>query len=419
MSVSKVCVQTDRDGDPLAVDLVLPSRTTVAELLPTIVDLVGVGATADGAARDWRLQRVTGEQLDESTSLEDNDVCDGELLILDAGTTPALGPIRHAAPWQVVASPPAGGLLGVRLSNVAAVLATVLAAVVLASTAGSDDAVVAAMVAAASAAAAAVAAFVTGYSTTSSVGVIALVGATGFVVVPSGPAAPNVFLAAAAAASASLMLLRLSGRPSAPVIAAASVSGLVAAATVVALPTHVLGAALATSAIVLLALAPRLSMLTAGLGPGQSQGDLTTRVAAGHVTLSGLVAGSSGTAAAGAVVVAVSGHSGAAPFAGLVGAALLLRIRTHADADRRTCLAAGGFIAVCAGLWTLVDTRPETVGPVAGVLVVAGLVTAHRPRVGPMVARALDRVEYCALVAVIPAACWVGGAFVALEGLVP
>ena len=35
VSVSKVCVQADRDGDPVAVDLVLPSGTQLAELLPS------------------------------------------------------------------------------------------------------------------------------------------------------------------------------------------------------------------------------------------------------------------------------------------------------------------------------------------------------------------------------------------------
>lgn len=414
MSVSKVCVQSDRDGDPVAVDLVLPSRTLVAELLPTIVELVGAPAPPEGVARRWRLQRASGARVDDSTSLEDNDIRDGELLILDSDAAPALGPVRHAAPQQVAESPPAGPTVDGWLPGAVAVLATTLAALALASTAGSDGSTTHAVICAAAAAATAVTAVVTGYPTTSCLGVVALAGATGFLVVPSGPAAPNVFLAAAAASSTALLMLRLSGRPSAALIAAAALSSLVTAVTVAAMPMTVVGVALSTSAIGLLALAPRLSLLAAGLGPEHWHGDLAASAAAGHAILSGLVAGSAAGAAAGAVVTAVAGHAGAAPFAGLAGMVLVLRGRTHVDADRRIALAAGGFVAFVAGVWALLSTRPESLGPVACLLVAVGLVAVRRPSCGPTVCRMLDRLECGALVAVVPVACWVGGAYASL-----
>ena len=415
--MSRVCVHGDRDGDPVAVDLVLPSRITVAELLPAIVELVGGGGGADGAARSWRLRRVTGAELDESTSLQDNDVRDGELLVLDRGAVPTPGPLRYAATRQVADLRPVGGLLDGWLPDAVAVVATTSAAAALASSAGSEYAVVHAVGAAFAAAAAALLTVVTGYPSAACLGTVALAAAAGFLAVPSAPAAPNAFLAAAVASSVSLVLLRLSGRPSTAVVAVAALSTVVALVTVVALPVAVVGAALATSGVALVSLAPRLSMLAAGLGPERGHGDLTVSAATGHVTLSGLVAGATAAVTAGAVVVTTSEHVGAAAFAGLVGLVLLLRSRSHVDADRRVFLIVGGVVALGAGLWALVGTRPESLGPVACAVAVAGLATARRPRPGPAVARLLDRVEYCALAGVVPAACWVGGAFTAIDGL--
>lgn len=412
--MSKVCVQAERDGDPVAVDVVLPSETQLAELLPTIVGLVDARAPSGGVARRWRLQRASGARLDESLSLSANGVRDGELVILDFDATPALGPVRHAAYQHVAGEPPVGPRGDAWIPGAVGVFATTLAALVLASTAGSDGATVNAVVCAAAAAAAAVLTVVTGYSTISSVGVVALTGATGFLVVPSGPAAPNAFLAAAAALSAALLMLRLSERTSPVLVAIAALSLLTAVVTVAALPSAIVGAALSTSALGLLGIAPRVATMTAGLGPDRWHGDLAASAAAGHAILSGLVAGAAAGAAAGAVVVALAGHPGAVPFTGLVALVLVLRCRIHAHADRRISLSAGGLVALIAGLCALLHTRPGCVVPVAVVLVGVGLMAMRRPSCGATVARMLGYLEYAALVAVVPAACWVGGAYTAL-----
>lgn len=412
--MSKVCVQADRDGNPVAVDLVLPSGTRLAELLPTIVGLVEAPAPTGGVARRWRLQRASGARLDESLSLSANGVRDGELVILDFDATPALGPVRHAAYQHVAGAPPVTRRGDAWIPGAMGLFATTLAALVLARTAGSDGAIVNAVVCAAAAAAVAVLTVTIGYPTTSSVGVVALAGATGFLVVPSGPAAPNVFLAAAAALSASLLMLRLSGRTSPALVAVAALSLVTAVVTVAALPLAVVGAALSTSALALLGIAPRVAMLTAGLGPDRWHGDLAGSAASGHAILSGLVAGAAAGAAAGAVAVAVAGHPGAAPFAGLVALVLVLRCRIHADVDRRISLTAGGLVAFVAGVCTLLYTRPGSVVTVAAALVVLGLTATSRPIGRPAVARMLGYLEYAALVAVVPVACWVGGAYTAL-----
>ena len=414
VSVSKVCVQADRDGDPVAVDLVLPSGTQLAELLPTIVGLVDAPTPTGGVARRWRLQRASGARLDESLSLSANGVRDGELVILDFDGTPALGPVRRAAYQHVAGTCPVDPRGDAWIPGAIALFATTLAALVLAGTAGSDGATVNAVVCAAAAAAVAVLTVVTGYSTTSSAGVVALAGATGFLVVPSGPAAPNVFLAAAAALSASLLMLRLSGRTSPTLVAIAALSLLSAVVTVAALPLTVVGAALSTLALALLGLAPRVSTVTAGLGPDRWHGDLAASAAAGHAILSGLVAGAAAGAAAGAVVVAVAGHPGAAPFTGLVALVLVLRCRIHADADRRISLTAGGLVALIAGVCALLHIRPGSVVPVAAALLVLGLMAMRRPTGGAAAGRMLGYLEYAALVAVVPVACWVGGAYTAL-----
>ena len=410
--MSKVRVQADRDGDPVAVDVVLPSGTPVAELVPTIVGLVDAPTPTDGAARRWRLQRASGAPLDESMSLSANGVRDGELVILDVDAAPALGPVRLAAYQHVAGAPPVGTRGDGWLPAAVGVFATTLAALALASTAGAGDATTNAVVCATAAAAVAVLAVVTGYSTTSSVGVVALACAAGFLVVPSGPAAPNVFLAATAALSAALLMLRLSGRTSPALVAIAAVSLLTAVVTVAAMPLTIVGAALSTSALALLGLAPRVSMTTAGLGPDRWHGDLAA--SAGHEILSGLVAGAAAGAAAGAVVVAVAGHPGAAPFIGLVALVLVLRCRTHVDADRRISLTAGGLVALGAGVCALLNARPGSVVPVAVALVVVGLLAMRRPSGGATAARMLGYLEYAALVAVVPVACWVGGAYTAL-----
>lgn len=417
MSVSRLCIQTDRDGDPVAIDVVLPSDLCVAELLPTIVGLVDDRALPDGAARPWRLQRACGAPLDQSSSLADNGIRDGELLVLDADDSPTLGPLRRAAPQQVVGTRAVDARIGRCVPGAVCVLATTLAAAVLATTVGSVGATTYAIIAAAAAVAAFVAAVATGYETAPSICAVSLAGTTGFLAVPSGPAAPNVFLAAAAASSVSLLVLRLSGRWPPALLAVAVSSLLIAVVTVVALPLTLVGAALSATALALLALAPRVAMLAAGLGPDRWQGEVADSAAAGHAILSGLVAGCAAGAASGAVVAAVTGHAGALQFTGLVAMVLLLRCRTYVDADRRIALATGGLVSLVACLHVLVSTQPRSVGPVACLLIAVGLATVRPPSHGATLARAVDRLEYVALAAVVPMAGWVAGAYDALGGL--
>jgi hypothetical protein len=136
----------------------------------------------------------------------------------------------------------------------------------------------------------------------------------------------------------------------------------------------------------------------------------------GHAILAGLVGGCAAAAAAGAVVVAAAHPAGAPAFICLVGTVLLLRSRTYTDVGRQTALTAGGLTCVCACIYIITNTHRESVGPVACALVLVGLLTVRRPRLGATVARLLDRLEYAALAAVVPVACWVGGVYAVVDG---
>ena len=82
----RVTVRTHNTGDSTVADLVLPAELEIGEMLPSVVDLVGaqlVGASS-GFAGQWLMLRVDGSPLDDSTSLHDNGVSDGDVLLLTA-----------------------------------------------------------------------------------------------------------------------------------------------------------------------------------------------------------------------------------------------------------------------------------------------------------------------------------------------
>lgn len=428
MSVRRVRIHTDRGGDPVSVDVALPSTAPVGELMPAIVDIVDGRSPSDAAARRWRLDRPIGGGIDESMSLADNGIHDGELLTLSQVDTPALGAVRiEPAQAAVLTQLPGSGLARL-LPGTLCLFASTLASVALACAAGSEHALVNVIVAAVGTCAAAGVTVASGYGTPSSLTTVCLASATGFLAVPSTPAAPNVFLASMAGVAAALVLLRLSGRPSAALTAAGALSLLGALTTLVTLPAIVVGTALTSTSLVLLALAPRLSVLTARLepsqrdGPGASSGDVADRVATAHATLSGLVVGAAVGGCSGVVVV-VAGYAsntrGAVAFGALVALILLLRARIYVDAARRMALVAAGSTSGAACLWLIVGTHPEYVGVTGGVLVAIALLAARGARPSASVSRLIDRFEYAALVAVVPVAGWVGGAYGLVGGTQP
>jgi type VII secretion integral membrane protein EccD len=427
MSVRRVSIQTDRGGDPVTVDVSLPSGTPVAELVPAIRDLVDDRSSPPTAAVRWRLDRAAGGSVDDVLSLADNGIHDGELLTLSRERDAAPGlPTMEPGHAAVTAHQPAAGLTGY-LPGVFCTGACTLASVALAASAGSAQSTTHLIVAAVGACAAATTAVATGYGTAACVAFACLAAATGFLAVPSAPAAPNVLLAAAAALAASLSMMRLSGRVSSALTATAALSLLGALATVVVMPVVVVGALLSCTSLALLAMAPRLSVLGARLGgdqwdpPGSATGDVADRVETAHAILTGLVVGGAAGVASGAVVVAAGAAEdlGAMAFLGVLVLTPVLRARSYADPIRRIALGAAGLIAAAACLRLGLAVHRGYVAAAGGSLAAVGLLAVRNPLAGAIWSRLADRLEYAALVAVVPGACWISGAYDVVGGLHP
>ncbi len=424
MSVCRVSIQTDRDGDPVTVDLALPSGAPIGELLPAIVDMVDGRRTSPLTGWRWRLDLLSGATLRESASLAANGIDDGELLILSRADGPALGQVQVRACQVVAEADPPSDDVGRSLPRALGVTAVVGASAALASTAGSGQATVNLVIAVVGTCGAAAAVVVARHVTAATIAVVALAAASGFLAVPSAPAAPNVFLASAAGSSAALLTMRLSGRASVTLTAVAAVSALTAAVTLVSMPPPVTGGALVAAALALLGSAPRLAVWGAALGPAHQDRPVGHRAATGHVMLTGLVVGAGVGAASGAavVMVAAAGASsmpthGAIALTALTAAALLLRTRTHVDPVRRMTLAAAGSVSAAACLRVVFLDYPQYAGWCCAVLVVGGLVASGAPRTGAALSRTLDRLEYAALAAVVPVACWAGGVYASVGAM--
>jgi type VII secretion integral membrane protein EccD len=426
------------------VDLALPSETPVGLLLPSIVDLVHGGAVAVAEGRQWYLSRVGERGLDAATSLHDNAIRDGDLLLLTTSVIPA--PVRiEDDPWRTVIEAPDSDRVPARAATISASLcAAVLGASALLWSGTVTHATGHVVTGVAVAGAAAIGAFATRRARPDPIlcvalSVIAVVFAavSGFLAVPGGPSMANPLLAAAVALTASVVLLRVTRCGAICLTALATVAALMCAASVCGvawtLPLTTAGAALAVLSLGTLGSAARLSIAAAGLtpalaSPDQREGDdpalETTRAVAAHHTLTGLVIGAAGAATVGAVLV-VSAHDGrpwpnSAIFAAVVGMVMVLRARTHVDMFRRTTLVVGGMSAIVAGGALIVVSAPGqanwvcVLGAAIGLSMMGDLLGATA---NPLARRAVDVVEYLALAAVVPLACWVSGLYGLIRGL--
>ncbi|WP_319445753.1 MULTISPECIES: type VII secretion integral membrane protein EccD [unclassified Mycobacterium] len=409
-------IQTGGDGDVRTVDVAVCAQTPVGMLLPAVNDVAQLWPPARGT-HGWRLDRTVGGPLDDSMSLDANGVRDGELLVLTAVHTP-IPRSTFWAPARTVASagsPPRE--CDGELRAAVCMWAVVVAGAALAWSGVTTHAAGHLIVAACGAFAVCWAALL-GRSPTLSVAGAALTAAAGFLAVPSGPAAPNVLLAASAASAVAVVMTRLTGGASAVLSATASCSALVAAtaaaATFAVLPVATIGAALATGALGLLALAPRVAILLSGLS---TRGDAATRAGDGHATLTGLVAGSVGAVVVGTVLVALGclrtelpPVTGAA-FTGVAGLVTLLRSRTHADTVRRITLTFGGLLGTTAAFAIVTVVVPQYAYWFAAAVCALGLGVLRQRRLTATNSRAVDLIDYAALAAVVPLACWVIGVY--------
>jgi type VII secretion integral membrane protein EccD len=418
---------------PHTVDLALPSETPVGLLMPSIIDLVHRGPMTEG--RQWHLSRPGDERLDAATSLHDNAIRDGELLLLTTTAIPSPRWIEGDI-WHTVTDVADTSGMPTRVMTTAASLcAAGLGAAALARSGAITHAIGHVVTAGVLTAAAAIGAVAMRRAhadpvlcVTLSVIAVQFAAVTGFLAVPGGPSTANLLLAAATACTMSTLLVRITHCGAICLTSLASFTALTCAASACgvawAFPVTTTGAVLSVLSLGALGLAAKLSIAAAGLAPATPGSSERATIA--HHTLTGLVSGSAAAAALGTVlVVCGSAHAGhpwriGAIFAAVVGVVMVLRARTHVDPRRRTALVVGGMAAITAGAALVVVAVPGHANWVSLLATATGLsllggqtgATAN-----PLARRAFDIVEYVALAAVVPLACWVAGIYGSIRGL--
>ena len=420
MSVCRISVQTEFDGR--TVDVAVCAQTQVGALLPAIVDLLAQPSTPE-VVHGWRLDRPAGAPLDESLSLTDNDVHDGDLVVLTTTHAPTLGRVSVGSARTAAASSDPAPKSAVPLRESACAWAVLVAAAALAWTGAATGATGHLGAAACGAGVVCGVAFVR-RSAAISVAGCAPAATTGFLAVPSGPGSANVFLSATVVFTVAVVMTRLSARRSAPLIATACCAALVAITTGIAVFTAMglatVGAVLVTGALGLLTLAPRLSAAMAGLGP-QSEADpaeaVEARAHSAHATLTGVVAGCALGVMAGTILVAAGSlRAETSPVAGaafgfVTGLVLLLRTRTYVDAARRLVLVTCGLPCATAALVVVCAVGPQWATWAAVALTAIGVGALRRRAPTPFGSRLVDVIDYAALAIVVPLACWVIGVY--------
>ena len=266
----------------------------------------------------------------------------------------------------------------------------------------------------------------------------------GFLVVPGGPAPPNLFLAAAICVAVSTVLLHATSGGTTCFLAIAAFSTMAAIAAAVAAlwptPTATVGAVLAAVSLAMLGVAARLAIVLTGLSPkmplspGESSDDgaraRRCRCRSGG-TRSPYVDGTTGrlpaSAALGAVLVAADQRDESALsglcFTTIVSAVLLLRARQQRGTVRSAVVFGGGMVSASAVFTLAAISLPGHAHWVCVIAVVVGVGALFltlgniASRISPVARRSLELLDYFALASVVPLACWVGDVFGIVRGL--
>ena len=454
LNMCRVTVQTFRIDRWIAVDLALPTQMELGELLPYITE-IACGATMgrdDGVSRRWTMARLDGSLLDEATTLTDNGVRDGEILVLTTAETEmpeaAFDDLCHSV---IAMSAPSDrdDLMSRRFCAAACLWAAAFGAVVLAwsgiSSAGHHALIAAIVSAAATAGTIVVSRVDTEPLPTLALGMTAtaFAGVAGFLVVPAGPAAPNLFLAAAICSAVSIVLLHVTSRGTThfTAIATFSIVSAIAAggAAVWPGPAEAVGAVLVAASLAMLGVAAKLSIVLTGLSPTmpaapdrEYEEDLppdirAQRAGRGHQTLTGLLAGFSASAALGTALVAAGLHDETAlsgiALTTVVSLVMLLRSRQQRGAVRTGVLFGAGMVSASATFVLVVVSAPRHAHWVCLLVVVLGvgalcLVRSDfAARSSPVARRSNELLDYLALASIVPLACWVGDVFGIVRGL--
>ena len=373
----------------LQADVALPADIPVAELIPSVYDILGENPSVLGACY---LCRPGLPALDPSMSLSQNGIDDGALLILMPGTAVPLSvAVVHAADAVEVA--------GSKLQQWTAAQSR-LAAVVFG---------------------------------------IVLAGTAGLMVVPGSVGAPSLLLGAASTTAAATIGVRVTCYGRTALLAVTTTGALVAAAalgaTVVNISVSSMGAALTVMSIGVLSLSARLAVRMSGLSSyvgddldpdsGGADDDVWSRSARAQHVLTALVVGASTAATLATTAVALAGDRKLPEYlvAGAVAALLILRSRVYHHPIRRSALLLNGLLSITTVLVGLRSVDPGLTAGVCGTATVlaAGAVwlgfAAPRAIDAPPVRRAVDLLDCLVLVATIPLTCWSSGVYEAVHGM--
>ncbi|WP_305092341.1 type VII secretion integral membrane protein EccD [Prescottella sp. R16] len=456
------------------IDLALPGSVPVELLVPGIADLVRKHSAAndfDAAAERtepsrWALSRLGTPPLSPALSLHEHGVLDGEVLVFDgvenASPPPlfddvmynvAVADTDHTHPW----TPRTARIAGCASAGVAAVAGAFALLQVDGDVAAIVGAVAALLVAILFVVAGAVVGRVyrdSGAAVALGAAALPVAFAAGVLGVPGDRGAPHLLLGCVAAGTAAVLALRASGVGHTVFTAAATASlfgaGAALAGVLTAQPPRAIGALLACAALLGLASAPRLSMLIAKLplppvpAPGaaidpdedtadgpdgslpsfesvEARAEQARRVLTGLVCATTLLTGAGVLAAAVPVGGVISWP--AVALAAAAAAVLMFRGRTYTAARQAVPLIAGGAtVLVVLGVGTAIAVPAAALGVFAAAMLavvaglVLGIVTPNRA-FSPVQRRAAELVDYAAIAAIVPLACWVSGLFAAVRGL--
>lgn len=453
LALYRVCVHA---GDS-AVDLALPAAVPVATLIPSIVDILddrGAGGSGDPSATGYRLSLPGAPPLPAATTLAQNGIHDGAVLVLSRRQAEPPAPhcddvaeaVSAALDAHTASAPPRDQRHVTRLTGaVAAVFLTCIGAVALMRNTLHTSVASPAAGVAASAACVALLVAATAHRayrdriaalTLSLIGT-AFAAAAGFLTVSGSSGIANVLPAAMAAAVTSVLAIRVTGGGVAlsavscfaMVIAAAALAGVVTGA-----PLPAIGAASALASLGLLGPAGRASIALAGLSPRlppAQQPDNPDRLAIRAVRadewLASLVAAFSSSAAVGAIVTAVAApgkgaaHLRCIAFAAAAGVLLLLRARS--DGNRTPVFAVSGIVTTGTTFAVSATGMPNHgtwIAAVTAVLAAAAVYlgfAAPAISLSPVLRRGVELVEYLTLVAMVPLTCWICGIYSAVRNL--
>lgn len=449
-------------ADAVCVDLALPAAVPLGSLMPPIVDILTADCDHRGepVAARFQLSLPGHVALDPSKTLAQTGIRDGTALILTRSSTelatPCFDDAAEAVSMSLAATARPWTRSAARLTGAMAAswLAAAGAVVLIRAAFDTNDArhIDIAGFAAAIGVMALLAAAV-GYRVFRdrvaglTLGVVAsgFAALAGLLVVPGGPGAPNALLAAMAAAAASTVAMRVTGCCTvvftalscfAAIAAAAATVGVVAAA-----PLQAIGAMSAAISLGLLEASARVSIVLAGLSPRLASDlkatdeptpaphRLSAKAIRGDNWLTSLVVAFSISAGLGAVGAAVGACSAGGPrllgitFATITGGALLLRARSHSDLARSVPLVVSGTATLSITFVVEATAYPlqtPWIGTAAAMLAIAALglgLVIPAMTISPVGRRSIELLEYLALAAIVPLACWICGFYSAARGL--